>query len=460
MKAQNIFLIIIHLFIFPILLQAQVSETRYDYTNVARYITEGCNSQTEQARNIYLWICQNIAYDTQYQVYTADDCYDKKKGVCQAYCELFYRLGEPLGLKTTIISGRSKNLHGQIEKNKHAWLLVEADGKGILIDPTWGAGFVKDGTFVQSNNDMSWFQIDPYWLIFTHYPDNSNYQFIEKNIDWNTFTQLPVLYPSSTEYGWDGKEMLTRILNGSIESLPRIYDQYSAYLSLTDIPMQKTLRPGTLYTFTIQKKTDNKMALIHDGEFVYDSDWQQEGDSHTLQYMPSVGGTVVLSISKTGNKYNAVVVYQVSTPTVSDLKNIETYDPLRMPEIKKLKNLDLKQLKTIEVNGHELLKSVRQEKISALPLLYKHAATYLRGINIPFSETLKVGQTYTFSFIPQGGLDWQIINGEDWYGDWQIDEATGRHTMQITPLRTGKFRLSVQLREGGPYESIVGYQVK
>lgn len=458
MKAQNIFLILLS--IFPVLLQAQVSETRYDYTNVARYITEGCNSQTEQARNIYLWICQNIAYDTQYQVYTADDCYDKKKGVCQAYCELFYRLGEPIGLKTTIISGRSKNLHGQIEKNKHAWLLVEADGKGILIDPTWGAGFVKDGTFVQSNNDMSWFQIDPYWLIFTHYPDDSNYQFIEKNIDWNTFTQLPVLYPSSTEYGWDGKEMLTRILNGSIQSLPRIYDQYSAYLSLTDIPMQKTLRPGTLYTFTIQKKTDDKMALIHDGEFVYDSDWQQEGNSYTLQYMPSVEGKVVLSISKTGYKYNAVVVYQVSAPTASDLKDIEAYDPLRMPEIKKLKNLDLKQWKTIEVNGHELLKSVRLEKISALPLLYKYAATYLRGVNIPFSETLKIGQTYTFSFIPQGGLDWQIINGEDWYGDWQIDEATGRHTMQITPLRTGKFRLSVQLREGGPYESIVGYQVK
>ena len=180
----------------------------------------------------------------------------------------------------------------------------------------------------------------------------------------------------------------------------------------------------------------------------------------TLEYMPSVGSSVILSISKEDKKHNAVVVYQVSTPTASDLKNIEAYNPLRMPEIKKLKNLDLKQWETIEVNGHELLRSVRQEKIAMLPILYKHAATYLRGISIPYSETLKAGQTYTFSFIPQGGVDWQIINGEDWYGEWQIDETTGRYTMQVTPLRTGKFRLSVQLREGGPYESMVGYQVK
>ena len=441
-------------------LQAQISETKYDYTALSEFIAQGSTTKTEQARNIYQWICQNIAYDTIYQVYTAYQCYDQKKGVCQAYCELFYRLAEPLGLQTTIISGRSKNLHGQVENTKHAWLLVEGEEGGILIDPTWGAGFVNDGIFVRSDNDMSWFHIDPHWLIFTHYPDDSNFQFMDNPISWNTFTQLPTLYPSSTEYGWDGKEMLTRILNGSIQSLPKIYEQYADYLSLTDIPMQKTLRPGMPYTFTIQKKTDIKVALIHDGEFVYDSDWKQEGNTLTLQYMPSVGGSVILSISKADKKHNAVVVYQVSTPTASDLKNIEAYDPLRMPEIKKLKNLDLKQWKTIEVNGHEMLKSVRQEKIVALPILYKHAATYLRGISIPYSETLKAGQTYTFSFIPQGGLDWQIINGEDWYGEWQIDEVTGRHTMQVTPLRTGKFRLSVQLREGGPYESMVGYQVK
>lgn len=441
-------------------LKAQISETLYDYTELAKHITEGCNTQMEQARNIYSWICQNIAYDTEYQVHTADECYDKKKGVCQAYCELFYRLGEPLGLKVTIISGRSKNQHGQIEKSKHAWLLVEADGKAILTDPTWGAGSIKDGAFVRNDNDMSWFQTDPYWLIFTHYPDDANFQFIEKTINWKTFTNLPVLYPSSTEYGWDGEKVLTDILSGKILSLPKIYDQYSQHITLKDIPMQKTLHPGNLYTFTISKKKKNEIVLIHDDEFVHESEWQKDGDNYTLQYMPVSAGTVALSIAKADKKYNAVVLYQVPAPTQTELRNIEKYSPLRMPEIKKLKNFDLKKWETIGINGQKMLKQVRQEKITSLPILYKDADKYLRSVDIPFSETLKVGQTYIFSFIPQGGLDWQIINSEDWYCDWQIDETTGRYTMQITPKRIGKFRLSVQVREGGPYESTVGYEVK
>ena len=460
MKTQNHFFIYIIVWIFSIQVKAQVSETHYDYTDLAKSITDGCNSQTEQARNIYLWICQNIAYDTQYQIYKADDCYSQKKGICQAYCELFYRLGEPLGLKTTIISGQSKNQYGQIDKNKHAWLLVEADGKNILIDPTWGAGFVKDGKFIRNNNDMSWFQIDPYWLIFTHFPDNSNYQFVDNNIDWKTFTQLPVLYPSSTEYGWDGKKVLTSILNGEISSLPKVYEQYSAHLSFIDIPMQKTLKAGHFYTFTLQKKTANELVLIHDGEFVHEAEWQANGNNYKIEYMPVSAGTLMLSIGKSEKKYNAVVVYKISKPTPTELRNIEEHSPLRLPEIKRLKNMDVKAWTLIEADTYKMLKTIRQQKITSLPILYKKAADYLREVNIPYSETLKVGESYTFSFIPQGGLDWQIINGEDWYGDWQIDEATGRHTMQITPLRTGKFRLSVQLRRGAPYESMVGYQVK
>ena len=167
-----------------------------------------CNSiadKMEQARNIYQWICRNIAYDTSHRISTADKCLDTKRGICQAYCELFYRIGEPLGLKTTIISGRSKDYKGNIERAKHAWLYVEVDDRSILIDPTWGAGSIKDGVFVHSENDMSWFDIDPNWLIFTHYPDDVSYQLTNTSIDWKTFVKLPPLYPSSTAYGWDAE---------------------------------------------------------------------------------------------------------------------------------------------------------------------------------------------------------------------------------------------------------------
>ena len=241
--------------------QGQVSEPRYDYSVVAEQITEGSTSKMEQARYIYQWICQNIAYDTNYKIFTADECFDKKQGVCQAYCELFYRIGEPLGLKSIIISGKSKDQTGKIDNDKHACLYVEVDEGAILIDPTWGAGSVTNNIFKRNENDMSWFNIDPHLLIFTHYPDDKRFQFLEKEIDWNTFVHLPALYPSSSDYGWNGEKVLSQILDGTLKSFPKIFNQYSHNLELTDIPMQETLHPGQLYTFTIRKKTSQKIVL-------------------------------------------------------------------------------------------------------------------------------------------------------------------------------------------------------
>ena len=448
-------------FLLPTRMHAQISETKYDYTVLADSITAGCADKMEQARNIYQWICRNIAYDTSHRISTADKCLDTRRGICQAYCELFYRIGEPLGLKTTIISGRSKDYKGNIERAKHAWLYVEVDDRSILIDPTWGAGSIKDGVFVHSENDMSWFDIDPNWLIFTHYPDDVSYQLTNTSIDWKTFVKLPPLYPSSTAYGWDAEKTLENLLNGETQSLPKILDQYTSYLSLTDIPMQQTLQPGQYYTFIIQKKAENSIALIHEGEFMYEEDWIKEGDFYTIQYMPTCAGTLNISIVMANRKHNVAVSYQVPSPTPAELKEIEKHEPLRMPEIKKLKNMDLKKWKTIEVDGAKMLKKVREEKITSLPILYKNADKYLRKLEAPFSETLNVGKTYTFSFIPLEGMEWKIVNeGKDWYSDWQRDESTGRITIQVTPKLVGKLRVSVRMAEGKSYDSVIGYQVK
>lgn len=465
MKNYLNYIVILILLLFANKVQGQISETKYDYSFVAEEITKGCTNKLEQAESIYQWLCENIAYDTTHQIFTADECFDQKRGVCQAYCELFYRLGETLGLNTTIIPGRTKDPNGKIETTKHAWLYVEVDEGGILIDPTWGAGSIKDNVFKRSDNDMSWFQIDPHWLIFTHYPDEKRYQFLEKAIDWNTFVRLPALYPSSGEYGWSGEKVLSQMLEGNLKSLPKIYEQYSHNVELTDIPMQETLRPGQLYTFTLRKKTSNNIVLEHDGEFIDETKWEKNDDYYTLKYMPVSSGTLNLAIADTEKSFNVVVLYQVSSPTPVDLKNIERHSPLRMPEIKRLKNLDLEKWNTIiGDNGTELLQKVRKENIKSLPILYRQAAVYLRDVHIPYSETLKAGTTYTFSFIPQGGQDWQIIckgaDGDKWYGDWVKDETTGRYTLQVTPHQAGKLRLSVRIKDGKTYESMIGYEVK
>ena len=51
-------------------------------------------------------------------------------------------------------------------------VLVVPSYDSLLIDPTWGAGIVSDGKFVRSTDNSMWFDVSPYWMAFSHYPDN------------------------------------------------------------------------------------------------------------------------------------------------------------------------------------------------------------------------------------------------------------------------------------------------
>ena len=57
---------------------------------------------------------------------------------------------------------------------RHAWVEVKVDGEWIVMDPTWGAGYVHEGTFhFQYNED--YFDPDPAFLAETHTRDGIVY---------------------------------------------------------------------------------------------------------------------------------------------------------------------------------------------------------------------------------------------------------------------------------------------
>ncbi len=455
-------LILLLLFsVFPLYLPAQfsVSATKHDYTSIAQEITQGKETKYEQAKSIYQWICKNISYDTSYRIYTADECWEHRRGVCQAYCELFYRLAEPLEIRTTIVVGKTKDFRGQIEGKGHSWLLVEVEDGCIFIDPTWGAGGMKDNKFQQKENDLSWFHVDPYWMIFTHWPDDEQYQCLDTAIAWETFVQLPVAYPVYGDFGWNGKEVFLKVLDGEIKTIPTLYEQYVEKISLVNVPMQQTLRSGNFYEFTIRKKQEDAIVLIHDDEFVKEQKWECDGAGYKLSYMPVRKGTLKISVERSKGKYDTVVSYQVEAPNAEEQDSIERHRPYRMPELNNVKNLNKERWQSVGMDGHKLLEAMRKSPFTSVPILYKDAELHLSEVQIPFSEKLKIGETYTFSFIPKEGIDWKIINEKDWYGDWKVDFLTGRISMQVTPTMVGMLKLSVRLKEGNSYSTMISYQV-
>lgn len=448
-------------FVSSIAAYSQLSATKYDYSPMATHITANCSTKLTQAEAIYKWLCSNISYDVEHKIHTADECWDQRKGVCQAYCELFCRLAEPLGIKCTIIPGVTKDSGGNISEDGHAWLFVEVEGGGILIDPTWGAGGVKDGVFIASDKDMSWFGIDPYWLIFTHHPEDSTYQFVDSLISRETFATLPHIKLTLGLYGWNAKEIYTRYLRREITSLPQIFSAHAADFCIEEIPLQEELISGQYYTFKLTKRTDSIMALVHDGEFVYDSTWQVHGNSYSLSYMPTSADPLRIVVACGGGNYSTAIEYKVSEPTVQAMEKIMQDNPYRLPEVKAVANLYPERMDALGISGEKVLYEVREKGLKAVFMQHQSTTSELSEIDVPLSQYLNVGETYRFSIRPTNDTVWAVVNEGIFYNSWVVDEATGWRTIEVCPTKPGRLTISMGLPpDMKKYRAMLVYTVR
>lgn len=193
--------------------EAVLHKSLINYSVHVEGVIGGAESSIEKAKAIYDWLCNNIAYDTTLTIHDADRCWQTKRGVCQAYCELFVRLAKAVGVTAEIISGKSKNPNGEISERDHAWLFVYTHGyDGIFIDPTWGAGYVKDGVFTPSPTDK-WFDVNPDWLIFSHYAEDSEWNNkASATVSYEQFEKIPYYEPQNRS----GEEILYKEIDNSL----------------------------------------------------------------------------------------------------------------------------------------------------------------------------------------------------------------------------------------------------
>ena len=329
-----------------------VSPTKYDWTNVANEMVKGCYMPYDKAKSIYMWLADNIQYDTSYAIHDADTAWKKKKGVCQAYCELFYRIGTAAGLDVRIITGhgRGREKSGKIIED-HCWIIVNKDpyppkpspfpeaiiyekgheetaniqstkglnrSNAIFIDPTWGAGSVEGGKFVKNDHDISWFDVDPCWMIFTHYPKNPLDQMLGGfTLSSEDYKQLPYLHPSYGEYGFDSTDLLTYFIHKGSCDFPRIYPHFGSYIEFVDIPIFSSLRQNDQYSISLIKNKDCHLAIVNGKDLIFDdeehSQWKRYKNLWTVSFIPKRCGTVSLSIRDNDNidMYHCILEYKI-----------------------------------------------------------------------------------------------------------------------------------------------------
>lgn len=144
-----------------------------DIIKKAEELTKRISNDREKALAIYEFVAKHVSYDVQKWEDLVFDISDSAlltlesgKGVCQDYAYLAVALFRAIGMEANYIEGYAGE--------RHAWVEVKVDGDWLVMDPTWGAGYVQDGEFV-ANYREDYFDPDVSFLEETHRRDGVVY---------------------------------------------------------------------------------------------------------------------------------------------------------------------------------------------------------------------------------------------------------------------------------------------
>jgi transglutaminase/protease-like cytokinesis protein 3 len=173
-------------------------------SQVAFYLNMIATNEWEKARAIYDWVCYNISYDTDayfsnlHGNISAEDSFITGKSICSGYSKITLKLADYLDLQAIPISGYAKGYgysEGQVFiDTNHEWNAFNIDGKWYLFDTTWGAGYIDDNRLFHREVTYTWFAMDPYLFLLTHYPKNIEKCLINTNITKEEFENNIFVY--------------------------------------------------------------------------------------------------------------------------------------------------------------------------------------------------------------------------------------------------------------------------
>ena len=140
---------------------------------------------------------------------TAEAVFARRAGVCEGYARLMVALGKAAGVEIAFVTGYIRDSSRRLaisddpwdtssrealEGVGHAWNAVKLDGQWYLMDVTW-----DDPT--KGENSTTYLFVPPKLMAFDHYPEDTNWQLLEKPISLGDFVRQPLLSPRIGELG-------------------------------------------------------------------------------------------------------------------------------------------------------------------------------------------------------------------------------------------------------------------
>ncbi len=235
------------------------SSAESSISGLASYLTRPARNDLEKIRAIFVWVAENINYDTDSffsgrpTTYGASEMLRSRKSVCEGYANMVQALCEGSGLECVKISGYSKGYGfrpGQTFAGKptdHAWNAVKIDGKWYLLDSTWGAGYVDGRNYIQKFS-KHYFLTPPEKFIYDHLPEDSKWQLLDSPISESEYSNLVYVRPPFFSNGLDLVSHTKAVINTGSDLQVELRGPETALL-ISNLIYGNTQLPNE-YTFT------------------------------------------------------------------------------------------------------------------------------------------------------------------------------------------------------------------
>jgi transglutaminase-like putative cysteine protease len=240
---------------------------------LADYLAKACKTERDKARAIYRWITDRIAYDMaglanpKLEDNMPEAVLKKRKAICEGYARLFAELSTRLDLQVKKIDGRVKGL-GYVpgeslgKMGRHSWIAVRIENEWKLLDPTWGAGLIDPKMqFVKAFTDYYFFPPSDQ-LIFTHFPDEREFQFLKQPWTEADFVKRPKVERYFFELGFSSQQACLTMAEPGFREFVKLYSHPSSTTRVTKAPLAMFLTLGKEYVFQLHSDDYTEMAVF------------------------------------------------------------------------------------------------------------------------------------------------------------------------------------------------------
>jgi transglutaminase-like putative cysteine protease len=166
------------------------------------YLMENVEDPFMKVKIIHDWIADNIAYDSasyfsgNLPVQGYINTLRSKKSVCEGYADLFMEMSRLADIQSHKISGFARGAGysifeiDNVQNSNHAWNAVYINDGWYFVDVTWDSGHLNGRNYKKDYKTVYLF-LEPYKMLYTHYPTLTSWQLLETIITAEDFQDLP-----------------------------------------------------------------------------------------------------------------------------------------------------------------------------------------------------------------------------------------------------------------------------